>query len=60
MLDKEAKNHKEKESLQHLDQPPACSKQNHRTEPVINNFQENDNPFGNRKQYQEIVIIMMS
>ena len=45
MLDEEAKNHKEKETLQHRHQTPVYRKQNHRPSPVINHFPENDNPF---------------
>ena len=45
MLDKEAKNYKEKEILQHRHQTPVYSKQNHRPNPVINHFPENDNSF---------------
>ena len=45
VLDKEAKNYKGKETLQHRHQTPVYSKQNHRPNPVINNFPENDNLF---------------
>ena len=45
VLDKEAKNYKEKESLQHCHQTPIYRKQNHRPNPVINHYPENDNPF---------------
>ena len=45
MLDKEAKNYKEKETLQHRHQTPVYRKQNHRPNPVINHFPENDNLF---------------
>ena len=45
MLDKEAKNYKEKEPLQHRHQTPVYSKQNHRPNPVINHFPENNNLF---------------
>ena len=44
-LDKEAKNYKEKETLQHRHQTPVYRKQNDRSNPVINHFLENDNPF---------------
>ena len=56
VLDKEARNYKEKESLQHPHQTPVYRKQNHRPNPAINHFPENSNPFwrqrtvpGNRK-----------
>ena len=45
VLDKEAKNYKEKESLEHRHQTPVYRKQNHRPNPVINHYPENDNPF---------------
>ena len=45
VLDKEAKNYKEKKILQHCHQTPVYRKQNHRPNPVINHFPENDNPF---------------
>ena len=45
MLDKEAKNYKENETLQHRHQTPVYSKQNHGRNPVINHFPENDNHF---------------
>ena len=45
MLDKEAKSYKEKETLQHRHQTPVHSKQNHRPNPAINHFPENDNHF---------------
>ena len=57
MLDKEAKNYKEKKTLQHHHQMPVYSKQNHRPNPVINNFPENGNPFCQQKNYQELVHI---
>ena len=41
------------ETLQHRHQTPVYSKQNHRTNPVINHFPENYNPFTNKKQYLE-------
>ena len=44
-LDKEVKNFKEKETLQHRHQTSVYSKQNHRPKPNINHFPENDNPF---------------
>ena len=44
VLDKEAKNYKEKETLQHRHQTPVYRKQN-KPYPVINYFSENDNPF---------------
>ena len=43
LLDKEAKNYKEKETLQHRHQTPVYSKQNHRPNPVISHFPDNDN-----------------
>ena len=45
VLDKEVKNYKEKESLQHCLRTPVYSRQNHRPNPIINHFPENDNPF---------------
>ena len=45
VLDKEAKNYKEKKILQHCHQTPVYRKQNHRPNPVINHFPENDNLF---------------
>ena len=45
MLNKEAKNYKGKEILLHRHQTPVYRKQNHRPNPVINHFPENDNPF---------------
>ena len=45
VLDKEAKNYKEKETLQHRHQTPVYNKQNHRPNPVINHFPENDISF---------------
>ena len=45
MLDKEAKNYKEKETLQDRHQTPVYSKQKHRSNPVMNHFPENGNPF---------------
>ena len=53
VLDKEAKNYKEKEILIHRHQTPVYRKQNHRPNPVINNFPENDYPY--KEQIQEIV-----
>ena len=56
VLDKEAKNYKEKEALQHRHHQTQVHKQNHRPNPIINHFPENDNHFwqqrtvpGNRK-----------
>ena len=45
VLDKEANNYKEKETLQQRRQTPVYSKQNHRPKPAINYFPENDNSF---------------
>ena len=45
MLDKEANNYKEKETLQQRHQTPVYSKQNHRRKPAIKYFPENDNSF---------------
>ena len=56
VLDKEAKNYKEKEILIHRHQTPVYRKQNHRPNPVINNFPENDYPY--KEQIQEIVNIV--
>ena len=50
VLDKNAKNHNEKETLQHNHQTPVYSKQNHRHNPVINDFPENNNPFWQQKK----------
>ena len=44
MLDKEAKNYKEKKTLQHRYQTSVYRKQNHQPNPVINHFPENGNP----------------
>ena len=44
VLDKEAKNYKEKEILLRRHQTPVYRKQNHRPNPVIKHFPENDNP----------------
>ena len=53
MLDKEAKNYKEKETLQHRHHTPAYRKQNHRRNPVINHFPENDNTFRQQRTVPE-------
>ena len=45
MLHKGVKNYNEKETLQHRHQTPVYSKNNHRPNPVVNHFLENDNPF---------------
>ena len=45
VIDKEAKNYKEKDTLQHRHQTLVYRKQNHRPNPVINHFPENENPF---------------
>ena len=45
MLYKEAKNYKEKETLQHRPQAPVYNKQNRRPNPIINHFSEDDNCF---------------
>ena len=58
VLDKEAKSYKEKETLQHRHQTPIYNKQNHRPNPVINHFPENNNFFANKEQYQEMVIMV--
>ena len=44
VLDKEAKNYKEKKTLQHRYQTSVYRKQNHQPNPVINHFPENGNP----------------
>ena len=44
VLDKKAKNYKEKDALQHRHKTPVFSKQNHRPNPIINHFPKNDNP----------------
>ena len=46
MLDKEATNYKEKETLQHRHQTP------------VNHFQKTITPFGNKEQYQKILNIV--
>ena len=56
VLDKEAKNYKEKEILIHRHQTPVYRKQNHRPNPVINHFPENDYLY--KEQIQEIVNIV--
>ena len=43
MLDKKAKNYKEKETLQHRHQTPVCRKRNDRPNPIIGHISENDN-----------------
>ena len=43
MLDKKAKNYKEKETLQHRHQTPVCRKRNDRPNPIIDHISENDN-----------------
>ena len=53
VLDKEAKNYKQKETLQHRHQTPVYSKQNHRPNLVINHFPENDNPFWQQRTVPE-------
>ena len=53
MLDKEAKNYKEKETLQHCHQTPVYRKQNHRPSLVINHFPENGNPFWQQRTVPE-------
>ena len=46
---KEAKNYKEKEILIHRHQTPVYRKRNHRPNPVINHFPENDYPFSQQR-----------
>ena len=55
MLYKEAKNYKEKETLQHRPQAPVYNKQNRRPNPIINHFLKTITAFGNKEQYQKIV-----
>ena len=50
VLDKKVKNYKEKETLKHRHQTPVYSKQNHRPNPVINHFPENDNHFWQQRK----------
>ena len=57
VLDNEAKNYIQKETLQHRHQTPVYSKQNYRLKLLINHFPENDNPFGNKEQFQKMVNI---
>ena len=51
VLDKEAKNYKEKETLQHVSilnwfhHTPVYNEKNHRPNPATNHFPENDNHF---------------
>ena len=45
MLDKDAKNCKEKETLKHRHQTPVHRKQNHQPTPIINHFPEKENRF---------------
>ena len=45
VLDKEAKNYREKETLQCRHQTPVYRKQNHQPNPIINHFPENDYHF---------------
>ena len=49
VLDKEARNYKEKETLQHRHQTPVYRKQNHRPNSLINHFPENGNPFWQKR-----------
>ena len=49
VLDEEAKNYKEKETLQHRHQTPVYRKQNHRPNSLINHFPENGNPFWQKR-----------
>ena len=53
MLDNEAKNYIQKETLQHRHQTPVYSKQNHRLKLLINHFPENDNPFWQQRTVSE-------
>ena len=53
VLDKEANNYKGKDTLQHRHQTPVHRKQNHRPNPVINRFPENDNPFWQQRTVPE-------
>ena len=57
VVDKEAKNYKEKET-QHRHQTPVYSKQKHQPNLVIYHFPERITPFGNKEQYHEIVNIV--
>ena len=45
VIDKGAKNYKEKDTLQHRHQTLVYRKQNHRPNPFINHFPKNENPF---------------
>ena len=53
VLDNEAKNYIQKETLQHRHQTPVYSKQNHRLKLLINHFPENDNPFWQQRTVSE-------
>ena len=53
VLDIEAKNYKEKETLQHRHHTPAYGTQNHRPNPVINHFSENGNTFWQQRTIPE-------
>ena len=53
VLDNEAKNYIQKETLQHRHQTPVYSKQNHRLKLLINHFPENDNPSWQQRTVSE-------
>ena len=55
MLDKEAKNCKEKETLKYRHQTPVYRKQNYRRNPI---FLKTTIVFGEKEQYQAIVNIV--
>ena len=53
MLDREAKNYKEKEILQHRHQTPVYNNQNYRPNLVINHFPAKYNPFWQQRTVSE-------
>ena len=61
VLDKEAKNYKEKKTLQYPHQTPVYRKQNHLLNPIINHLPENRNPLRQKRavpgisKYSDIV-----
>ena len=53
VLDKGAKNYKEKDTSQHRHQTPVYRKQNHQPNLIINHFSENDYPFWQQRRLPE-------
>ena len=53
VLDREAKNYKEKDTSQHRHQTPVYRKQNHQPNLIINHFSENDYPFWQQRRVPE-------